>query len=106
MVEHWRRAGGPDAGRSMAINGAGAVCTAVTLVVVLVSKFAEGAWVMILLIPALLVLFTSVHRHYRSVARQVASSEPLDARGPAAAARPAADPGLERHHPQGACGSP
>ena len=62
----------------MLINGGGAVCTAVTLVVVLVSKFAEGAWVMMLLIPALLALFTSVHRHYRSVARQVASTEPLD----------------------------
>ena len=81
MVEHWRRAGGEHAGKSMAINAAGAVCTAVTLVVVLVSKFAEGAWVMILLIPALLVLFTSVHRHYQSVAREVASSEPLDAQG-------------------------
>ena len=78
MVEHWRRVGGPHAGKSMAINGAGAVCTAVTLVVVLISKFAEGAWVMILLIPALLVLFTSVHRHYQSVGRQVASTEPLD----------------------------
>jgi hypothetical protein len=53
----------------------------VTLVVVLVSKFAEGAWVMILLVPALIVLFTSVHRHYQSVARQLASSEPLDAQG-------------------------
>ena len=81
MVEHWRRAGGPSAGRSMAINGAGAACTAVTLVVVLVSKFAEGAWVMLLLIPALLVLFTSVHRHYQSVGRQLASSEPLDLQG-------------------------
>ena len=81
MVEHWRRVGGPHAGKSMAINGAGAVCTAVTLVVVLVSKFAEGAWVMILLIPALLVLFTSVHRHYQSVGRQVASTEPLDLSG-------------------------
>ena len=81
MVEHWRRAGGPFAGRSMAINAAGAVCTAVTLVVVLVSKFAEGAWVMFLLIPALLLLFTSVHRHYQSVARQVASTEPLDLHG-------------------------
>ena len=52
-----------------------------TLVVVLVSKFAEGAWVMFLLIPALLLLFTSVHRHYQSVARQVASTEPLDLHG-------------------------
>jgi amino acid transporter len=78
MVQHWRRVGGPHAGMSMAINGAGAVCTAVTLVVVLVSKFLEGAWVMILLIPTLLSMFYSVHRHYQGVARQVASSEPLD----------------------------
>ncbi len=41
----------------MAINGLGAICTAVTLVVVLVSKFAEGAWVTVLLIPVLLLLF-------------------------------------------------
>ncbi len=81
MVEHWRKAGGEHAGKSMAINATGAVCTAVTLVVVLVSKFAEGAWVMILLIPGLIVLFTSVHRHYQSVARQLASSEPLDVEG-------------------------
>src|SRR5271166_4846031 len=79
MVAHWSRSGGEHAGTSMAINATGAVCTAVTLVVVLVSKFAEGAWVMILLIPGLIVLFTSVHRQYQSVARQIASSEPLDA---------------------------
>jgi amino acid transporter len=81
MVEHWRRIGGAAAHRSMVFNAAGAVCTAVTLVVVLISKFAEGAWVMMLLIPALLVLFTSVSRHYRSVGRQVASNEPLDLTG-------------------------
>ena len=79
MVEHWRRVGGPGAGRSMAINGAGAVCTAVTLVVVLVSKFLEGAWVMVLLVPALLALFVGVRTHYRTVAREVATDAPLDA---------------------------
>jgi hypothetical protein len=63
----------------MAINAAGAVCTAVTLVVVLVSKFLEGAWVMILLVPALLALFHSVKGHYQTVAHDVASTEPLDA---------------------------
>ncbi len=51
MVAHWWRLGGPHARKSMVINGTGAVCTGVTLVVVLVSKFLEGAWVMILLIP-------------------------------------------------------
>jgi hypothetical protein len=81
MVEHWRRVGGSHSGKAMAINAAGAACTAVTLVVVLVSKFLEGAWVMILLIPALLALFSFVHAHYRAVAREVATDAPLDARG-------------------------
>jgi len=79
MVAHWWTVGGVHAGTSMAINGAGAVCTAVTLVVVLVSKFIDGAWVMILLIPALLVLFLGVRGHYRAVAREVANCAPLDA---------------------------
>ena len=53
MVVHWWRLGGEHAGKSMAINAAGAVCTGVTLVVVLMSKFLEGAWIMCLLVPAL-----------------------------------------------------
>jgi amino acid transporter len=81
MVAHWRKLGGEHSVKAMAINAAGAVCTAVTLVVVLVSKFAEGAWVMILLIPGLLFLFTAVHAHYQMVGREVASDMPLDARG-------------------------
>jgi hypothetical protein len=80
MVAHWRKVGGPHARTSMVINAAGAASTAVTLGVVLVSKFAEGAWVMILLIPALLALFLSVRSHYRAVACEVASSAPLDAK--------------------------
>jgi amino acid transporter len=82
MVAHWKKAGGGGhARRSMAINAAGAVSTGVTLVVVLVSKFADGAWVVLVLIPLLLVLFVGVRRHYQSVARQVSSCEPLDAKG-------------------------
>ncbi len=79
MVEHWRRERGPGSTQSMVINGLGAICTAVTLVVVLISKFAEGAWVTALLIPMLLVVFLSVRGHYRTVAREVGSDAPLDA---------------------------
>jgi amino acid transporter len=79
MVAHWRKVGGPHARASMAINAAGAVCTAVALLIVAVSKFVEGAWVIILLLPALLVVFWSVRRHYRNVARDVYSTAPLDA---------------------------
>jgi amino acid transporter len=81
MVAHWRTEGGRHARTSMFINGAGAICTGVTLVVVLVSKFVEGAWIMTLLIPALLVVFVSVRAHYRTVAREVSTSETLDASG-------------------------
>jgi amino acid transporter len=80
MVAHWRRVGGPRATRSMWINAAGAACTAVALAVVLVSKFTEGAWVIILLIPVLLALFVGVRAHYGDVAREVATCAPLDAR--------------------------
>jgi amino acid transporter len=81
MVAHWRTAGGPHARASMVINAAGAVCTGIALVIVLVSKFIDGAWVMLLLIPALLALFLGVRAHYRTVAREVASAAPLDAKG-------------------------
>ena len=81
MVVHSWRLGGEHAKKSMAINGAGAVCTGVTLIVVLVSKFLEGAWVMILLIPGLLWLFYSVRGHYQKVGREVVSDSPLDAAG-------------------------
>jgi amino acid transporter len=79
MVVHWRRSASPNAGRAAAINAVGAACTAVTLAVVLVSKFFDGAWIMVVLIPALLALFTSVHAHYRNVALEVATDLPLDA---------------------------
>jgi amino acid transporter len=79
MVAHWWKVRGPHAGKSMAFNAAGAVGTAVTLVVVLVSKFLEGAWVMILLVPALLVVFTAVRTHYRAIGREIASDLPVDA---------------------------
>jgi amino acid transporter len=81
MVAHWRKVGGPHARKSIAINTAGTVCTATALAIVLVSKFGSGAWVMIFLIPALLTTFLGVRRHYQTVAREVATTAPLDAIG-------------------------
>ena len=48
-------------------NGAGAVTTGVVLTVVLVSKFAIGAWIPVVLIPALILLFRGIRRHYDRV---------------------------------------
>jgi amino acid transporter len=81
MVVHWRRAGGAHATQSMLINGLGAACTATTLVIVLISKFLEGAWIVILLIPALLAAFVGVRAHYRTITRELATDAPLDAGG-------------------------
>jgi amino acid transporter len=81
MVFHWKRLGGPGAGRSMMLNGLGATATAITVGVVLVAKFAEGAWITLLLIPALLIFMQRVKRHYERVGTEIASSEPLDLSG-------------------------
>ena len=56
MVSHWRRVGGPHAGRSLILNGLGATATSLTVVVVIVSKFTEGAWVTVLDHPAVHVV--------------------------------------------------
>jgi len=68
MVVHWRREGGPGATKSMLVNGLGAVATGITVIVVLVAKFAEGAWITLLLIPGLILMMRMVKRHYNYVA--------------------------------------
>ena len=77
MVQHWRRTGGPHARASMVVNGLGAAATGATLVIVLVAKFAEGAWVIALLVPCLLVLFGGVRRHYHRASVEIANPTPL-----------------------------
>jgi amino acid transporter len=81
MVMHWRRVGGPHARASMFVNGLGAVATGLTVAVVMVAKFAEGAWVTVLLIPVLVAMMMAIHRHYRRVAADVGTSAPLTAEG-------------------------
>jgi hypothetical protein len=78
MVVHWKRTGGPGSRRSMVVNAVGAICTGLTLVVVLVAKFHDGAWITVLIIPALIAIFYWVHRHYDHMMRELASDEPLE----------------------------
>ena len=67
MVAHWKRNPGRGARQSMLINGVGALTTGITVGIVLSAKFMEGAWVVVILMPAMLVLMVGVHRHYRRV---------------------------------------
>jgi amino acid transporter len=78
MVEHWRRSQGRGWRRSMAINGLGAMATGVTLVVVLVAKFAEGAWLSALLIAGMMTGMLWVRRHYDTVGRETQLSRPME----------------------------
>ncbi len=71
MVVHWIRLRGPGWQAKALINGLGAITTTVTLFVVGVSKFADGAWIVILLIPLLVLLFRTVNRHYQQIASQL-----------------------------------
>lgn len=77
MVAHWRKAKGRHL-LSMFLNGLGAVTTGITVCVVLVAKFVEGAWITLALIPVLFVLMKVVHRQYRVMEKEIALDKPLD----------------------------
>ncbi|HYM14478.1 MAG TPA: APC family permease [Dehalococcoidia bacterium] len=61
---HWRW--------KMAINALGAVVTAVVVVIFAYAKFTEGAWVTVILVPTLVVVFFRIHHHYKSVRQRLA----------------------------------
>ncbi len=67
MVVHWRKNRGPHSVKSAMVNGLGGLVTGITVVVVLVAKFAEGAWITLLFIPLLMLFFRTVRRHYHAV---------------------------------------
>ncbi|MDQ1301785.1 MAG: hypothetical protein QG637_1707, partial [Chloroflexota bacterium] len=59
----------------MLINGFGAICTTIVTLVFAVTKFRDGAWVVLILIPLVVVIFSAIHRHYRSLARDLSLDE-------------------------------
>jgi hypothetical protein len=81
MVAHWKRVGGAGAHRNMLLNGLGAVATAITLSVVLIAKFTEGAWITVVLIPAMILMMTRVKRHYSAVEKQTCTDIPVNTQG-------------------------
>jgi amino acid transporter len=71
MVVHWTRLRGPGWPVKALVNGLGALTTTLTLAIVAVSKFLDGAWIVILLIPLLVLFFEAVHRHYLEVGHEL-----------------------------------
>ncbi len=62
----------------MVINALGAVATFIVMCIFALTKFHDGAWIVVLLIPALVLIFARIHRHYQRLAKQLSLDEPLD----------------------------
>jgi amino acid transporter len=67
MVRHWREDHSRGWGRRAIINGTGAVFTGVAFAIELISKFTEGAWLVVLVIPLLVLMFDRIHRAYSRI---------------------------------------
>ena len=71
MVRHWLLDHGPGWRWRLAINGTGGVVTAVVTVVIAVTKFTHGAWIVVLLIPLMVMGFRVINRHYEALADEL-----------------------------------
>jgi len=71
MVLHWWRERIGAWWFKAGINGLGALVTGITVLVVGISNFTKGAWITILLIPALMIVFLRVQKHYLKIAKQL-----------------------------------
>jgi amino acid transporter len=67
MVRHWHQQHGPGWGRRAVINGVGAVFTTVALAIELFSKFLEGAWLVVIVVPLLVLMFSRINVTYRRI---------------------------------------
>jgi amino acid transporter len=71
LVVHWWRTRPPRWAYRASINGLGAVVTALATIIFLVSKFVEGAWVVVVAVPTFVFLFTRIHAYYRRAGIQL-----------------------------------
>ena len=89
MVAHWRRelTGAPSGSGTrvkhhgrLLINAVGATATGVALLVIVIAKFAEGAWITLIVIPLVIVLQKWIHRYYRELRAHLREEGPIDLR--------------------------
>jgi amino acid transporter len=78
MVVHWQKEklkGVKGVTRSQLFNAVGAVATGIVLIIIIVTKFLVGAWLVVILIPLLFMMFKAIHRHYAHVNDQLTLPE-------------------------------
>ncbi len=81
MVRRWRRLREEGWRRSMIINTIGATATGVVLVIIAITKFRTGAWIVIAAMPVIISFFVAVNRHYEAVGRALRARPASPARG-------------------------
>jgi len=74
MVVHWWKERGRSWQVKALLNGIGAMVTGITTLIVGISKFGQGAWLTIIMIPALVIFFFRIHSHYQDVSEQLSMS--------------------------------
>jgi amino acid transporter len=82
MVMHWLKKKQPGVASSVILNAIGAVATGITFFIVIVTKFAEGAWVVLLVLPGLYLFMVLIHRHYTKVGEELALAGPIKLQRP------------------------
>jgi hypothetical protein len=78
MVAHWKRERGSGWRHNMLLNLVGAIATGLTVLLVIVAKFAEGAWITLIAIPAFLAIMYRVHHHYEKLRKEISLDKPLE----------------------------
>jgi amino acid transporter len=78
MVMHWRKSDDAHRRRKAMLNGLGALITGAVLVVMLVARFTESAWLALVIVPALVIIFAGVNRHYRRAKIDLTRTKPLE----------------------------
>ena len=74
MVVHWNRKRGAHWQAKAVVNGIGALASAIVMMDIAITKFVGGAWIVIVLVPILVMIFFNIHRHYIRVKSTLAAS--------------------------------
>jgi hypothetical protein len=73
LVVHWRRTRSPGWRRRAFVNGGGAIVTGIATAIFLISKFAQGAWIVVIAVPAFVLMFKRINAYYTEVSRELGS---------------------------------
>ncbi len=76
MVKHWNRVREKGWKIGLAVNGIGSVVTSMVFMIILVTKFTSGGWLIMIAMPILIMIFLSIKGHYAEVSRELSLDAP------------------------------